>query len=1174
MRNSGCDRGTRFRNLLAGLMAGTAVIAVSAGDRVMAQSAAASEANLNIPAQPLASALIAFSRQTGVEVFVASQDAAGKRSTAVSGALRPEAALQHLLSGAGLSYSFTNPTTVTISDRIAAAHAPAADDGSLLLDTITVNGGGREGSVYSPYQTAGAAAHISGEKIERFRGSSPADMFRGTPGVMSGEARNGAGSIDPNVRGMQGFGRVATTIDGAENAVTIYQGYQGLSNRTFVDPDFIASVDVLKGADTASWGNAGSISMRTLSADDIVKPGDTWGVRVKGGVGGNTSGPVAGNKAGYRYNNPLGSVSNPTTGYGSATASPTGMDRPSLLSPTSGSGSIVGAYKGEGFDILGGYARRKQGNYHAGTHGAAANPVSTGPRPFCYANGVCNPDFLYRDVIENGGLSNYRAGEEVLNTQLETESWLFKLNADIGSDQKLQLGYTGYRSEAGDRLASAQSGYMSQALQQAQTTGTSLDTFTARYRWNPEGNDLVDMKANAYWTHLEQRNPLRGGRWGVTAESVGLPAGYRVGSDTDMWGGSISNTSLVSLDHADLNLTYGLSYRAEDTRGSRHAAALEGWVTPRDGIRQEVAGYVKGSYKPFEWDWLTLNAGLRYSHFWSKDRVDPYERSQVDNDRVVVGYETDAGGFSPSVGITVEPFEGTQVYASYSSMMRAPSIIESVSAFNSVVANNAVRPERSNNWEIGANFNRDGLMRPDDRAMLKLGYFNWNVKDYLARGIIVDPTNPNALGLDITNIHRAKFSGLELSGRYEAGGFTAELAANYFLNVEYCRTAATCEDKTLYADYATNHVQPEYTVDLTLSQKLLQDRLTIGGRISHVGPRAIGHGDVTAQGAQQFITPVRWDPYRLVDVFAEYKISGNLTASIRVENLFDQYYVDPLGLVSQPGPGRTFYASLTGTFGGDQSLNPAFSPFSGGAYGAASGVVDWTGLYAGMHAGGAFSGERGTTTALDGTTNATTRAESTDLDMKNGLFGVQAGYNWQFANGIVLGVEADWSRTWMNGKQKTVSTEAGLADAGSAQALTYHDVDWVSTIRGRLGYALGNRWMVYGTGGLALARESLAREQYWRKDSYSPVTTIASVERTKKTRLGFTLGAGTEYAINDRWSLSTSYAYSHFGSADFEFQSARAGADTTSGAFDITNGRKASNTLDLHTVNIGLNYRF
>lgn len=1182
---------------------------------------AAQTVRFSIPAQPLSGALSAFSRASGWQVGYTSEIVRGKTSVAVSGAMSPAQALQTMLAGTGIRVSLTGPATATLVDRVSEAFEPQPSDGSMVLATIDVKGNA-EGSPYSPYETAAATSHIEGENIERFRGSSPADMFRGTAGVMSGEARNGAGAVDVNIRGMQGMGRVTTTIDGAENAVTVYQGYQGVSNRTYVDPDFIAGIDVTKGADTASWGNAGSVAMRTVNADDIVKPGNTWGVRVKGEIGTNTSKPHAGDKAGYQWPfapwDPAGEVPK---------ASETGMDKPSLLSPTRGAGSVIGAYKGEDFDFLAGYARRKQGNYHAGKHGPSANPVNKGRQQWC-PNGVCNPNgtTYWENYYENDGVVNYRAGEEVLNTQLETESWLAKLTARFADDHTLQLGYTGYRSEAGDRLASRLIGKHGQSEQQAQTSGTSLDTVTARYRWNPEDNELFDLKGNLYWTHLELRNPIRGGR-GVTPEQIGLPAGFRVGSDSDMWGADLSNLSKFSTGYGDVDLSYGLSYRGEDTRGSRHTAALEAWNTARDAIRHEAAIYAKAAWKPV--DWATLNAGLRYSHFWSKDRYDPYEREDIESR--VLGFRTNDGGFSPSVGVTLEPFDGSQFYVNYSNTMRAPSVIESVSAFNSVVANADVKPERSSNWEVGTNLTRDGLLTGEDRGMLKLGYFNWGVKDYIARSV---RNGSGPLTLNIENIDRAKFSGIELSGRYEIGGFTADLSANYFLNVEYCRTAGTCENKSLYGDYATNHVQPEYTIDLTLSQKLLEDQLTVGGRISHVGPRAIGHGDVTAQGASEFISLVDWKPYTLVDVFAEYRITEDLTAAVRVENLFDRFYVDPLGLVTQPGPGRTFYASLTGSFGGEQSFQPFSNPLAGlsGGHGAARGgeaaAIDWSGLYAGVHAGGAFGRTWGSTTTLDGSDSTIAARESADLKLNGAMFGVQAGYNWQLDNGVVFGLEGDWSKTYnITGSKKVLSTDPVLAAKGHADAYTSYDIDWMASLRPKIGYAFSNRFMAYASGGLALARETQWRDQYISDQADETLpngtqTTVFSVEKAAATRAGFTIGGGLEYALNDNWSIKADYTYSRFGKKDFRFRNARAGTgkdyttstttvvgyetvdpsqdpsmawlcdmdpsfctpyekpiyETTTtnhpGSSSTVNGRNASNALDFHMIKVGLNYRF
>lgn len=763
---------------------------------------------------------------------------------------------------------------------------------------------GNADATTAPYSTAAPTSYIAGETIERFRGSSPADMFRGTPGVMSGEARNGAGSIDVNVRGMQGLGRVSVKVDDTENQVTVSQGYQGISNRSFVDPDLLAGIDITKGSDAASSGIAGTVAMRTIDARDIVKPGNTFGFRAKGGLGGNTATPQSGSKAGYAIRNNIG-WDDPTSGYPTVTPSSTGMDRPDFLEPTQRSGSVVGAVKSDYVDLLAAFTRRKQGNYFAGTHGNAAEPVSTGPQPFCYPDGSC--PFIYRDYIVNGGLTNYRAGEEVLNTQLDSKSWLLKGTLHLSESQSLKLIHNGYRSEAGDQIASAFATNMNQSTQQAQTTGINLDSDTLQYRWNPTGDPLINLKANLWRTQLEQRNPIRIKNWSSTPASYGLPNDFRVGSNTEMWGADVSNVSKVQTGIGAFKYDYGASYKNEDTQPSAYTNLVD-LTSLRDGKREEAAAYGKVSWNATSW--LTLNSGLRYQRYSATDRSEPKDQPVDD----AHGQTVTGGGFSPSAGVTLVPINGTQLYVNYSSTLRSPSIMETITGF-STMFNADLKAERSNNWEIGTNFMADDLLLRNDKGMVKISYFDWTVNDYIAREfttLIINGYTANTML--VYNIDQAHFSGWEFSGRYTVGGFTADLAANYYTDVTFCRTAGACGNRTLYADYATNQVPPKYTIDLTLSQKLFNEALTVGGRMSYVGARAAGHGEVTAAGLSQFIALTHWEPFVLLDTFAEYKISDSLTAELHVNNLTDVYYVDPLSLVQQPAPGRTFYTSLTAHF--------------------------------------------------------------------------------------------------------------------------------------------------------------------------------------------------------------------------------------------------------------------
>lgn len=954
-RGNTARAGTLPHRLKFALMATTALIAIpamqtQAGAQTNAVPVrAAASVSFEIPPQSLSQALVRFSSATGMQVFVNAGIVRGINSPGVSGTLLPSNALGRLLAGSGLSYRFTNASTVAI-ERAGAAAAAEIPAGAIQLDTVHVSAG-RVSAVDAPYSTPAPVSHIPQETIERFRGSSPADIFRGTPGVMSGEARNGGGSIDVNIRGMQGMGRVAVTVDGAENGLTVYQGYQGISNRTFVDPDLLAGVDIRKGSDASSRGIAGSVAMRTLSAGDVVKPGETWGVWVKSGFGTNTTAPRPGDRGGYTWPQPYLSDPQP---YPVPTASASGLDRPGWFDPTSESLSTVAAVKEANYDLLWGYAYRKQGNYFAGRNGPGAQVIDTGPQPLCYASGTCYyppSPISYAHVYQNGGLSSYRAGEQVLNTQLATESYLAKATVRADDGHSLQFGYTGYRSQAGDMVASLFASPRSQAVQQAQENSTKLDTGTVRYRWKPDDNGLVDLKANLWMTSLTLRTPPRVSLGAAPPETYGLPYDYLPGSDSKMWGGDLSNKSDVPLDRfGALELDYGMSYLNETTSPLPFSDQLNLNIPTRNGSREEVAGYGKVSYKPV--DWLTLKTGLRYSHYWSHDRSKIANVTQVNPQP-----ERDDGGYSPSAGIVIEPVKGAQFYTNYSNALRMPTLFESVAAY-SLVPNAALRPERSSNWEVGTNLIKDGLFAPRDKVMLKFGYFDWDVSDYVARvsGTFMHPTfGYTYTGLQVVNIDRARFSGLEFSGRYENSGFMAELAANYYLNVEFCPTSATCSNSTLSGDYAANQAPPKYSANLTVSQKLLNDDLTVGGRITYNGPRALGHGAIQ-YGAAAIIAPIDWNPYWLLDVFTEYKLLKDITLWGTVENLTDHYYVDPLSLVQQPGPGRTLRLSMTGKFGGNELLSPMSLA---GLFSPPAAVAGWGGFYAGVNAAYDFAKFRG-----------------------------------------------------------------------------------------------------------------------------------------------------------------------------------------------------------------------
>jgi hemoglobin/transferrin/lactoferrin receptor protein len=86
-----------------------------------------------------------------------------------------------------------------------------------------------------------------------------------------------------------------------------------------------------------------------------------------------------------------------------------------------------------------------------------------------------------------------------------------------------------------------------------------------------------------------------------------------------MWGGDVANKSHFGLEQfGSIDVTYGMSYLNEATKPIPFTDQLNLGIPSRNGNREEVAGFGKVAYKPVEW--LTLNGGLRYSHYSSQDR--------------------------------------------------------------------------------------------------------------------------------------------------------------------------------------------------------------------------------------------------------------------------------------------------------------------------------------------------------------------------------------------------------------------------------------------------------------------------------------------------------------------------------------------------------------------------
>lgn len=173
------------------------------------------------------------------------------------------------------------------------------------------------------------------------------------------------------------------------------------------------------------------------------------------------------------------------------------------------------------------------------------------------------------------------------------------------------------------------------------------------------------------------------------------------------------------------------------------------------------------------------------------------------------------------------------------------------------------------------------------------------------------------------------------------------------------------------------------------------------------------------------------------------------------------------------------------------------------AVGVVQASGNWDGLFIGAFGGFASGNVDDTTVDL--------------YDIEGWLVGAAIGANFTVTDGVVAGIVADLA--WSD-----VNTETDLA--------TELAVDWVGSVRGRLGID-GGAFLPYLTAGLAVAG--------------------ADVNGETNTHIGWTAGAGVEFAATEDLSIDLQYRYSDYGAQTY-----------------LT----GDHAFQTHQVTVGLNWKF
>ncbi|WP_421708776.1 TonB-dependent receptor domain-containing protein [Algihabitans sp.] len=147
----------------------------------------------------------------------------------------------------------------------------------LRMDTISVTATRNE---IDPFIYPGMVTVIDRSEIQNLQPSTPDDVLKLVPNVEFSGGPRRTGEV-PSIRSFSGPD-VLILLDGARQ--NFGSGHDG---RFFLDPSLLRSVEVLRGPASALYGSGGTggvIEFRTVTPDDFLAPGETFGARVGAGV--------------------------------------------------------------------------------------------------------------------------------------------------------------------------------------------------------------------------------------------------------------------------------------------------------------------------------------------------------------------------------------------------------------------------------------------------------------------------------------------------------------------------------------------------------------------------------------------------------------------------------------------------------------------------------------------------------------------------------------------------------------------------------------------------------------------------------------------------------------------------------------------------------------------------
>ncbi|WP_283107511.1 TonB-dependent receptor [Pseudomonas entomophila] len=718
--------------MLGCLVAGGASLAQAAGatSSVATRLDDATVRDYDIGQGPLGTSLGVFANQSGLLLSYDPELTRGRAAPSLKGRYTVLEGARRLLANTGLQLLPSASGTYILAPQTRTS-TTATELSATVVDSTELLDPQRD-----TYRAPHSTVHLSREDLDRFGTVSVGDMLKGVAGVQVGDSRNG-GALDVNIRGIQGQSRVAVRVDGSEQALDVYRGYGGTQQRSYIDPDLLSSVTVNKGPSTRSGAIGGSVEMKTLGVDDILVDGKDVGLRLTGNLWNNGVDPDHRNS--HSRDEDLSAVPRDK--------------RNGLFGSKAESGSAAFAYSNARLDLVAAYAHRNQGNYFSGKHGQDRYRLYD------------------RDGDEQPSVaSTYNAGEEVLNSSAQTDSYLLKSTWRLADDHTLELGYRRFEGRMGEIMPSDIFRFGTAGIYQYPQSEIDIDTYTARYHYLPEGNPWVDLTSNLWMT--DSKTSTLSAAWMAPKSQLFRTDRSWSLQDDRRLGGDLNNVSRFTTGYGDFKLDLGGAFQLEDLQPQKSVVATQHDINAnrmlRDASRQEFSFNGKLEYQPIEQ--VTLWGGGRYAYYRTKDNTVLAEARREEREMRWITAS------SPG---------------HWGSMMWFPDANGQYTDATDPRLNNGIVFENSNEPFNGVPFNESGAVDvtvyPEDISSVVTGY------DYTPQGKSSGGGFAPAFGINVeflpdTFVYASYTQGLRLPSLFETSQGTQQVTPGKHLEPERSRS--------------------------------------------------------------------------------------------------------------------------------------------------------------------------------------------------------------------------------------------------------------------------------------------------------------------------------------------------------------------------------------------------